>query len=48
MGNVALRMEKQLYEKGLKLHCDGPNMRITNLPEANKYIRDDYRDGWTL
>jgi len=48
MGNVALRMEKQLYEKGLKLHCDGPNMRITNLPEANKYIRDEYRDGWTL
>ncbi len=48
MGNIALRMEKQLYEKGLKLHCDGPNMKITNLPEANRYIRDEYRDGWTL
>ncbi len=47
-GNIALRMERQLYEKGLKLHCDGPNMRITNLPEANRYIRDEYRDGWTL
>jgi len=47
-GNIALRMERQLYEKGLKLHCDGPNMRITNLPEANKYIRDEYRDGWAL
>jgi predicted dehydrogenase len=47
-GNIALRMEKQLYEKGLKLHCDGPNMKITNLPEANRYIRDEYRDGWTL
>ena len=47
-GNIALRMEKQLYEKGLKLHCDGPNMRITNLPEANKYIRDEYRHGWAL
>ncbi|MBN2133521.1 MAG: Gfo/Idh/MocA family oxidoreductase [Sedimentisphaerales bacterium] len=48
LGNVALKMEKQLYEKGLKLHYDGPNMRVTNLPEANRYIRDTYRDGWTL
>ncbi len=48
LGNIALRMEKQLYEKGLKLHCDGPNMKITNLPEANRYIRDEYRDGWML
>jgi len=48
LGNVALKMEKQLYEKGLKLHYDGPNMRVTNLPEANRYIRDVYRDGWTL
>ncbi len=47
-GNIALRMERQLYEKGLKLHCDGPNMKITNLPEANRYIRDEYRDGWLL
>ena len=48
MGNVALKMEKQLYEKGLKLHIDGPNMKVTNLPEANRYIRDEYREGWTL
>lgn len=48
LGNVALKMEKQLYEKGLKLHYDGPNMKVTNLPEADRYIRDAYRDGWTL
>jgi len=48
LGNVALRMEKQLYEKGLKLTFDAPSMKITNLPEANRYIRDEYRDGWTL
>ncbi len=48
VGNVALKMEKQLYEKGLKLHYDGPNMQVTNLPEANKYIRDEYREGWSL
>jgi len=48
VGNIALKMERQLYEKGLKLHYDGPNMQVTNLPEANKYIRDEYREGWTL
>ncbi|MHC4519262.1 MAG: Gfo/Idh/MocA family protein [Planctomycetota bacterium] len=48
LGNVALRMEKQLYEKGLKLHYDGPAMKVTNLPEANRFIREEYREGWTL
>jgi predicted dehydrogenase len=48
LGNIALKMEKQLYEKGLKLHYDGPNMKVTNLAEANKYIRDEYREGWSL
>jgi len=41
LGNVAIRT-------GKKLIWDGPNMKITNLPEANKYIRRDYRKGWTL
>jgi len=48
LGNVALRMGQQLYEKGLKLYYDGPNMKVTNLPGANKYIRSEYREGWTL
>jgi predicted dehydrogenase len=48
LGNVALRTGQQLYEKGLKLHYDGPNMKVTNLPEANKYIGSKYREGWTL
>ena len=48
LGNVALRMGQQLYEKGLKLYYDGPNMKVTNLPEANKYVRSEYREGWTL
>ncbi len=48
VGNIALKMEKQLYQKGLKLHYDGPKMEVTNLPEANKYIRDEYREGWSL
>lgn len=48
LGNIAVRMGKMIYEKGLKLYYDGPNMRITNMPEANKYIRREYRKGWTL
>jgi hypothetical protein len=48
LGNVALRMGQQLYEKGLKLYYDGPNMKVTNLPEANKYIHNEYREGWKL
>ncbi len=48
LGNIAVRMSQQLYEKGLKLYYDGPNMRITNMPEANNYIRREYRKGWTL
>ena len=48
LGNIALRMGQKLYEKGLKLYYDGPNMKVTNLPEANKYIRSEYRDGWSL
>jgi predicted dehydrogenase len=48
LGNIAVHMGQALYEKGLKLYYDGPNMRITNMPEANKYIRREYRKGWTL
>jgi hypothetical protein len=48
LGNIALRMGQQLYEKGLKLYYDGPKMEIANLPEANRYIRPEFREGWTL
>jgi hypothetical protein len=48
LGNIALRTGQKLYEKGLKLNYDGPGMKVTNFPEANEYIRSEYRDGWTL
>jgi predicted dehydrogenase len=48
LGNIAIRLGQKLYENGLKLYYDGPNMKITNLPEANQYIRSEYRQGWTL
>jgi predicted dehydrogenase len=41
LGNIAIRMGKKLY-------WDGPNMNITNVPEANKYVRRQYRQGWRL
>ncbi|MCX5645622.1 MAG: Gfo/Idh/MocA family oxidoreductase [Phycisphaerae bacterium] len=48
LGNIAVRMSLKTQEKGLRLTYDGPNMRITNLPEANEYMQRKYRDGWTL
>jgi len=42
LGNIALRM---MHEK---LYYDGPNMKVTNLPDANEYIHREYRQGWEL
>jgi predicted dehydrogenase len=41
LGNVALRTRRKLY-------WDGPNLKVTNVPEANRYIHCRYRQGWTL
>ena len=41
LGNVALRTQG-------KLHWDYKNMRFTNNEEANQYINEPYREGWTL
>ena len=41
LGTVAMRTEKKLY-------WDGPNMRATNAPEADEYIRPEYHNGRTL
>ncbi len=41
LGNIAA-LAKQ------KLLWDGPNMKVTNVPEANKFLRREYRKGWTL
>jgi len=42
MGNLAIRC------KGKKLDWDGLNMKVTNVDEANQYVRDQYRQGWSL
>lgn len=41
LGAVALRA-------GKKVIYDADKMEITNLPEANKFLRRDYRKGWEL
>jgi len=41
LGNVALRT-------GKKLQWDGRNMKATNCPEAEEYIRPEYHNGWTI
>lgn len=41
MGNLALRYKQ-------KIEWDAENMRVTNLPEANRHVTRTYRDGWDL
>ena len=48
LGNVALRLRMREEMTGKKLLWDGPNLRFTNSEEANKFLRREYRTGWTL
>ncbi len=41
LGNVA-------YRTGKKLQWDAKNLKATNCPEAQQYVRREYREGWTL
>jgi hypothetical protein len=41
LGAVALRANK-------KVEYDSANMKITNVPEANKFLTREYRQGWEL
>jgi hypothetical protein len=43
LGCVAMRVGV-----GKKLDWDGPNMKVTNAPEAAQYVKREYRKGWTL
>jgi predicted dehydrogenase len=33
---------------GEKLLWDGPNLKVTNLPESNEHLKRKYREGWRL
>jgi predicted dehydrogenase len=41
LGNLAIRVDSPI-------DWDGPNMKVGNLPEANQYVRAEYRNGWNL
>jgi predicted dehydrogenase len=41
LGNVAARA-------GQKLFWDGPNFKITNISDGEKYLKREYREGWSL
>ncbi|MBI3736917.1 gfo/Idh/MocA family oxidoreductase, partial [Candidatus Sumerlaeota bacterium] len=41
VGNVAMRV-------GKKIEWDGPNMKAPNCPEADRFIKNEYRAGWEL
>jgi predicted dehydrogenase len=41
LGNVA-------YRVGKKLEWDPVNLRASNCPEADRYLRPEYRKGWSL
>ena len=42
LGNVALRYP------GVRLMWDAPNMKITNMPDADQFVNHNYRAGWSL
>jgi predicted dehydrogenase len=44
----AARLIHVAFYAGEKIEWDGDNMRITNLPGANQYVRREYRKGWEL
>ena len=41
LGNLALRT-------GKPLEWDAEKLQVTNEPEANQYVRREYRKGWEL
>jgi predicted dehydrogenase len=43
LGNIA-----QLAGKGNKVEWNGPEMKVTNLPELNRFVNRPYRKGWEV
>ncbi len=48
LGNVALRVQLREELTVHKLQWDSAALKITNLEDANKFVRRDYRAGWSL
>lgn len=41
LGNLAVR-------SGAAIEWDAERMRVTNVPEANAFLDEEYREGWSL
>jgi len=41
LGNLAKRADA-------RIQWDGANLKVTNLPDINKYVHSEYRAGWSL
>jgi predicted dehydrogenase len=48
LGNVALRLQLREELTMKKLLWDSAQMRFTNCDDANKFIRQQYREGWAI
>jgi hypothetical protein len=48
LGNVALRVQLREDLTLRKLLWDSASLKFTNLDEANKFVRRDYRADWSL
>ena len=48
LGNVGLRVGLREKLTRYRLAWDAQNLKFTNLEEANKFLRRDYREGWSL
>jgi hypothetical protein len=41
LGNIATRVDA-------RIEWDAEAMKVTNLPDANRFVRANYRAGWSL
>lgn len=48
LGNIALRRELRKKLSSQPLKFDHEKLCFPNMPEADKFLQDDYREGWEL
>jgi hypothetical protein len=48
LGNVVLRPDLKETLSGVVLEWDAEKFSFTNLPEADKFLKTEYRKGWSL
>lgn len=48
LGNITLRKELRDKLGGQVLTFDPENLTIPNMPEANKFLHNEYREGWSF